>query len=470
MDMTVGAFRHARRRKTCFGMSIVIGAAFLAAPIVSGGEPWTPSSGHVEYAGWLDMYGHYARPGQAHRFLATLCAFTDGASFRLEWTTRDSADTVSAVEVTLLRGDSVFVNSEDSWRLLDRRHALQAWLQAVAVFSENGRGPTPPDSDTRSVWIEDDPDHFLRRITHGWAHPRLGDVYDTALCYDLVTGMLGSPVKLELLIHERDEFWKSELRIRPRILAAVDARAYAAPDSFELPGADEDELTGRVEWELLAPGLHLASMSDVQSRSLVVEFADSLVVLEAAVSSANGERLVDAIQTRWPGKPIRWFLFSHHHPHYLGGLRAMVAAGAAVAVTPGNADYVREITTRLFNRAPDRLAEYPTPLNISVFSNRFEVRDSTNRMVAVNIGTRSQHTDEFLVFWFPRQRILFETEQGWFHRDGRTVASRRAAMLLDVIRDEDLDVERIAQSWPMEDTEPVLTRSLLAEMVAARGK
>ena len=58
----------------------------------------------------------------------------------------------------------------------------------------------------------------------------------------------------------------------------------------------------------IAPGIWAAEMEDIGSRSLIVEFADHLAVLEFAVGSKNGERLADAARARWPGKPIRYDL------------------------------------------------------------------------------------------------------------------------------------------------------------------
>ena len=442
--------------------------------------PWTiPHPGQkqhrLEYSGTLEVFGHLARPGLSSRHDATFKVWRGpGGHGRFEWTSRDSADTVGSTEITILRGDSVFVSSAPGeWRLLDPRRSTQAWLQALSITATDAAGIRIGEN---RVTVRADPLRAERRFTWSWAHPRLGDVDDVAACRFMTsTAVRGPdpetcPEVLEFHVHERDAEWTSRVMLRDAAIEAIDPAMFAAPDSFDLPGPDENALTGHLTWETIAPGLHLASMDDVHSRSLVVEFADSLVVLEAAVSSANGERLVDAIHGRWPDKPIQWFLFSHHHPHYLGGLRAFVAAGATIGVAPKNEEYVAEITGRKFTRQPDRLASAPKALRIKSFEGRLRLSDGANEMVAVNIGERSTHTDDFLVFWFPRQKVLFETEQGWFARDGKTVASRRAAMLLKVMDDEKLDVDRIAQSWPFEDTDAVMTRERLAELVAARGK
>jgi hypothetical protein len=469
-------------RWVCLALSVWIASLGPSTPIQGTGSstsktinlsagPITTYDDGVRFTGTLDLYGHYPRPGQARSYEARVAAWQGGdRSARFQWATRDSSDTTWSVETTLLRGDSVFASADGkTWKLLDERRAAQAWLQAAALLSKGSMSPGMPPHAGAALRLTADSLRKERRLSHPFAHPRFGDVDDNAALHFLPARPDQRPAVIEFHIHERDQDWTARLEYGD-VETHVPDRTFAAPDTFDLPGPDENALTGRLTWETIAPGLHLASMDDVHSRSLVVEFADSLAVLEAAVSSANGERLVDAIHERWPGKPIKWFLFSHHHPHYLGGIRAFIAEGATIGVAPKNRDYVAGIAARRFTREPDRLASAPKPLRMTSVEGRFRLADETNEMIAVNIGERSTHTDDFFIFWFPRQRVLFETEQGWFARDGQTVASRRAAMLLKVLDDEKLDVDRIAQSWPYEDTDAVMTRERLAELVAARGK
>jgi glyoxylase-like metal-dependent hydrolase (beta-lactamase superfamily II) len=207
-------------------------------------------------------------------------------------------------------------------------------------------------------------------------------------------------------------------------------------------------------------------MEDIGSRTLIVEFADHLALIEFAVGSSNGERIADATRRRWPGKPIRYALFSHYHPHYIGGIRAMIAEGATVVTTPGNEALVRRMSTLPFTIGPDRLARSPRPLKLQTFSDRFELADSMNQLVAFNYGMRSDHTDEFVVFWLPRAKLLFEASLGWYRAaDGNLRASRLTSPLLAWADEHKLDVARVVQSWPMRGNAPELSRAELDSLV-----
>ena len=297
------------------------------------------------------------------------------------------------------------------------------------------------------------------------AHPRMGDVIDSvAYTYE---GKEKMPKDVLVVIHERDDQWRLVEHVVGLPRSDVPDSLLQSPAAYDPASAAEDSIVGEPKIVPLAPGLWAAEMEDIDSRSMIVEFADHLALIEFAVGSANGERLVDAARRRWPGKPIRYALFSHHHPHYVGGVRALIAEGATVITTPGNEAFVRETSTYLFDSEPDRLARKPRPVKIQTFADRFELADSTNRLVAINYGKRSQHTDEFVVFWFPRAKLLFEAELGWVRAAGKLRASRRAAPLLTWLKEQKLDVDRIVQSWPMRGNEASQTRSELEALVNA---
>lgn len=141
-----------------------------------------------------------------------------------------------------------------------------------------------------------------------------------------------------------------------------------------------------------------------------------------------------------------------------------------MVTTRGNEAFVRDLVRRPFTLAPDRLARTPRPLQLETFKERFELADGANRLVAVDIGSRSDHTDEFVIFWLPRAGLVFETEQGWLTSNGELRASRRAAGFLKTLDDLKIGADRLVQSWPMRGTERELTRARLEELIRKRTR
>ena len=355
----------------------------------------------------------------------------------------------------------------DAWQEYEGPRAVQGRLQACAGLPaalERALHSDRPGSG--EAWSRSQ--GRLDRYTRLWPHPRLGDVRDTVAFFYRDAGP--APDSMEMALHGRDWNWRlTARRIAWSATPCADS-LFAVPVHVEpAPRSEEDDSLAAVPpFTRVAPGLWSVDLPDIDSRTLVVEFADHLAVIESAVGSANGERIVDAIRRQWPSKPIRDALFSHYHPHYTGGLRALIAAGATVITTPGNEAFVHRVAGYPFGVAPDRLARQPHPVRVETFSDRHELADAGNRMVAFNYGERSQHTDEFVLFWFPRQQLLFETEQGWIGSGGTLRAGRRAKDLSAWIGENGLDARRILQGWPMRDTEASLTLAELDSLVKVK--
>ena len=87
--------------------------------------------------------------------------------------------------------------------------------------------------------------------------------------------------------------------------------------------------------------------------SLIVELGDALVVFDAPVSDWQSNWTIAAAQAKYPGKPIKYLVLTHHHMDHIGGLRAYAAAGATLVVGKGNADHFRKVLAMPFTRNPD---------------------------------------------------------------------------------------------------------------------
>jgi hypothetical protein len=452
------------------GMSIVaLGATPADVRAAKKGPPVALQAG---YRGTVKVEAHFRRPGETRAYQSEQRFYTDGKGrARLDWSTGEEADTAWAPESYLVVGDSVYHRDAPNarWQLLRGRKAHEGRLQAYAGFpAEIERGARARKAETRY----EDVGKISRvdRFVEPWAHPRLGDVTDSIL-YTWGDPGDAAPREMRMVLHERDSQWAMTEHLASWSNQAAPESLLQAPATFDPPSATPDSLVAEPAIVAVAPGIWSADMEDIDSRSLIIEFADHLALIEFAVGSRNGERLVDAARRRWPGKPIRYAFFSHYHPHYAGGLRAMIAEGATVVTTPGNDAFVRKAAALPFTLEPDRLARSPRALSIRWFPDRFELADSTNQLVALNYGERSQHTEEFVVFWFPRAKLLFETELGWVRGEGGKLrAIRRAGPLLAWLDEQKMDVERFVQSWPMRGNAAELSRAELESLVHAGRK
>lgn len=222
------------------------------------------------------------------------------------------------------------------------------------------------------------------------------------------------------------------------------------PAGYQLQAAQTTEPPVTVQH--YRPNLHFVELKHTDDRVLIVEFRDFLVVAEAPLTSANGELIIREARNIAPGKPIKYFVFGHYHPHYLGGARAFIHHGATVLCGPGDAPYVRYLASAPRTLQPDSLHLNPRPLQIEEVATSKTITDGQFSMQIHFIGNESAHTNDYLVYYFPSEKLLFEDDLVWIKREGPAKkASPRQAGLYQAIKSRNLSVETVVQSWPVAD-------------------
>jgi len=195
--------------------------------------------------------------------------------------------------------------------------------------------------------------------------------------------------------------------------------------------------------------IHLLDLPHTQDKVLVVEFKEFMLVAEAPLNTANGQMIIDKVHEIAPDKPIRYFVFGHYHPHYIGGLRAFVHNGTTILSTPLDTAYVGQLVSFRHTIAPDVLEREPRPLKLETFERERTISDGETEMRIIHIGSMSHHTEDYLIYYFPAWKLLFEDDLAWISSERPlAAASERQKGLYDAITLHGLDVETIVQGWP----------------------
>ncbi len=157
----------------------------------------------------------------------------------------------------------------------------------------------------------------------------------------------------------------------------------------------------------LGAGVYLVPLAN-GNNSLLVEFRDFLVVIEAYGNDADSRRAIARIHAAVPGKPIRYLVPTHHHDDHTGGLRTYIAEGATILTTAGNRKFVERMSQGIWTVSPDRLAQQPAPLRLELLRGPHHVlTDGEQTLELQDIGP-TPHVDEMLVAWLPREQLLFQ--------------------------------------------------------------
>jgi len=368
----------------------------------------------------MEFEGHLASPGET-------------VALEVHWTQRCDHRQRCLVERTVGEGA-----------------AERIWSTRDAAWSENQRY-TAEEADAHRRLVElvmpREAERGKARQTLDYCHPRLGDARDVAT-YEGWASASGveAPTKVTLSHHGTDASFEAELAlIEAKSVDALDPPT--PPDAPSVAAPDIRSLEPRI-WDVRLP-LH-------DARSFVFELDEGLLVFEAPWSSAAGEQVVDLIQGKLEA-PIRYVTFSHHHPHYTGGLRAFMAAGATVVVHEALAPFVQSIAALPFGRRPDRLATARRAPKVKTFRDEIELGTGPHRWILHDIGAHSHHTDHYTVLWSPERHVLVEGDIGWFvEDDGSIRTNKRSAGLLTAIDERGWTPERMLQSWPVRTQEPQL--------------
>jgi glyoxylase-like metal-dependent hydrolase (beta-lactamase superfamily II) len=145
------------------------------------------------------------------------------------------------------------------------------------------------------------------------------------------------------------------------------------------------------------------------AKSVVVEFRDHVVVIEAPESETRSIAVIDAIKKAIPGKPIRYVINTHTHFDHAGGLRTYAAEGATIVTQAANVPYFQQVWANPRTIAPDRLAKSGrTPVFEGIVGNR-TFRDDTRDMIVYHYAG-NMHNAGMLMAFLPRERTLIEAD------------------------------------------------------------
>ncbi|HZS67604.1 MAG TPA: MBL fold metallo-hydrolase [Burkholderiales bacterium] len=158
----------------------------------------------------------------------------------------------------------------------------------------------------------------------------------------------------------------------------------------------------------VAPGVfHVVGGSH---NSLLVEMSDHLVMVDAPVNDAQSLWVVNAAQQRFPGKPIRWLVLTHHHMDHAGGMRGILAQGAVLVVGQGTAQHYRKALASPMTRNPDMKPMDFSQVAILEVPDSHVMSDSGGRQVIAYTMPDNPHARGMLMVYVPDAKLGYVTD------------------------------------------------------------
>jgi glyoxylase-like metal-dependent hydrolase (beta-lactamase superfamily II) len=166
------------------------------------------------------------------------------------------------------------------------------------------------------------------------------------------------------------------------------------------------------------------------ANNLIVAMNDHLVIFDAPYGELQSRWVIDAAKAKYPGKPIRYLVLTHHHMDHAGGMRTYVAEGAKVIVpTPDKAYFEKDVKAP-HTVVPDALQKKQTSTEVIEVKDQLTLKDGATEIHLYNIT--NPHVQGFLLAHIVTGNILYVTDL--ISPRGPIDRSESTAVVGDVLR------------------------------------
>jgi len=174
------------------------------------------------------------------------------------------------------------------------------------------------------------------------------------------------------------------------------------------------------------------NVSQAQGRShnsLIVAMTDYLVVFDAPQNEAQSRWTIDAAKAKYPGKPIKYLVMTHHHMDHMGGARTYVAEGATIIIgAPDKAHTVAELSAPR-TMHPDALQKNPKPVHVIEVKDKMALKDGEEIDI---YRIDNPHVEGMLTMYVAGPKLVWVTD---IYSPGRDAAKTPAnAQFHDTIK------------------------------------
>lgn len=159
--------------------------------------------------------------------------------------------------------------------------------------------------------------------------------------------------------------------------------------------------------EELGDGLYRLTTGAGSYDSLIVEFDDYIMMLEAGQSQDRALAYVAETRRLIPGKPIRYVMNTHPHSDHTGGLPVLVAEGATIITQANNREFFERALNTPRTLLDDTLSRNPHPAWVDPVEDMKVYTDGSRRVEMYHIWP-TPHSNGLLVAYFPEEKILFQ--------------------------------------------------------------
>jgi len=190
--------------------------------------------------------------------------------------------------------------------------------------------------------------------------------------------------------------------------------------------------------EKLGDGLYRLTTGAGSYDSVIVEFKDYIMMLEAGQSIARATAYVAKTKELIPNKPIRYVMNTHPHSDHTGGLPVLVEEGATIITQKNNEEFLSKALNTPRTLLDDPLAKNPKKAKFETVLEKKVYSDGTRTVEMYHVFP-APHSNGLIIAYIPKEKVLF---QGDFSVNPGEPANDHVKALYPVLVKLNLDFDR----------------------------
>jgi len=190
--------------------------------------------------------------------------------------------------------------------------------------------------------------------------------------------------------------------------------------------------------EKLGEGVYRLTTGAGSYDSLIVEFKNYTMMLEAGQPQARALAYVTETKKLIPNKPIRYVMNTHPHSDHTGGLPVLVAEGATIITQKNNVEFLEKSLNTPRTLLDDQLAKNPKKAKFEAVEEKKVYSDGTRTVEFYHVYP-APHSNGLLIAYIPKEKVLF---QGDFTVTPGQPANDHVKALFPVLEKLNLDFDR----------------------------
>lgn len=115
-------------------------------------------------------------------------------------------------------------------------------------------------------------------------------------------------------------------------------------------GPSDGNEAAKVSIDKITDGIYQVTGSS--HHTLIVEGSDGLAIVDAVWYPSRSYAILKKMEEKWPNKPIRYVVLTHHHIDHVGGLRPFANLDVTIVSSDKNTQYFSDVLSKTIENPP----------------------------------------------------------------------------------------------------------------------